>query len=119
MTLRQKEESINTDFSFCVLLFYYLTTLITHFIFSFIFAFLFVPSVDTAVMVTVFPFPAFLVFTLPDLVTVAYLVLELVHFKVLLTLFPVVLMVVFNFMDLPAVIYTYILPLIQHLSLKC
>ncbi len=60
------------------------------------------PSVDAAVIVTVFPFPAFLAVTLPFLLTVAYLVLELCHFKVLFTLLPVVFTVALTVMVLPA-----------------
>lgn len=64
--------------------------------------FLFVPSVDTAVILTVLPLPAFFVFTTPLEVTVAYFVSELVHFKVLFTFFPVVLTVAFTLSFFPA-----------------
>ena len=58
------------------------------------------PSVALAVILTVFPAPAFLVFTTPLEVTVAYLVLLLLHFKVLVVAL-LGLTVAFIFMVLP------------------
>ena len=53
-------------------------------------------------IVTVFPFPAFVVLTFPLFETVAYSGLELVHVKVLLAFFPVVVTVAFTFRLFPA-----------------
>ena len=68
-------------------------------------SFLFVPSVEAAVIVTVFPFPAFFAVTFPWELTVAYFVFELLHFKTLFTVlpaFPSALTAVFSVTFFPA-----------------
>ena len=60
-----------------------------------IFALLLLPSTAFAVIVTVFPAPAFFVVTTPFAFTVAYFLLEELQFRVLLAVFPVALTVAF------------------------
>ena len=74
-------------------------------------AFLLLPSFALAVIVTVFPFPAFFAFTTPLLLTVAYFLLLLLQFTALFlalegdtTDFNVIVWLAFNLVVFPVIL---------------
>ena len=60
------------------------------------------PSVETAVIATLFPFPAFFAVTTPLEVTVAYFLFDVQNARVLLAFLPVAFTAAFTVIFLPA-----------------
>lgn len=117
----EKKQIFVIDGSIKKLYFYITVKKYFYRIFTFIVFRLLLPSVDMAVILTVFPFPAFFALTVPDLDTVAYFVLLLSQSNFLLAPLVAITLVfslsffpAFNFFCLvPDIIIFFTIPFID------